>query len=247
MSTSQRRYLAFDLEIAKILSGDFDEWRSYRPLGISCAATYDGQNPPRLWHGRTPSGEIAGRMSQAESALLVEYLMDAVAQGYTLLTWNGLGFDFDILAEESGRHPECRMLAIEHVDMMFHVFCQQGYPLGLDAAARGMGLTGKLPGMRAEQAPIYWAEGRHWEVLQYVAQDVHTTFELAKTAEANGVLTWISRSGTRQRMPLSAGWLPVRQAWLLPEPDTSWMQRPWSRARFTSWLESYTGSHGQRA
>lgn len=226
MAEDQRRYMAFDLEIVKILPGDFDDWRSYRPLGISCAATFAGEGQLRLWHGKTPAGEIAKRMSQAECSALVDYLQSAAAQGYTLLTWNGLGFDFDILAEESSRPAECRRLALAHVDMMFHIFCRQGYPLGLDTAARGMGLAGKTPGMRPDQAPIFWAEGRHWEVLQYVSQDVRTTFDLALTAEARGALTWISRTGTRQIMPLPEGWLPVHQALLLPEPDTSWMRRP---------------------
>ena len=33
---------------------------------------------------------------------LVRYLEDQVGQGFTLLTWNGLGFDLDVLQEESG-------------------------------------------------------------------------------------------------------------------------------------------------
>ena len=41
-------------------------------------------------------------MSQQEAAGLVEYLAAQVEHGYTIVTWNGLGFDFDILAEESG-------------------------------------------------------------------------------------------------------------------------------------------------
>lgn len=237
MSINQRRYLAFDLEIARILPGDFDDWHSYRPLGISCAATFSGEGQPRLWHGRTSSGEIAERMSQAEASALLDYLQDAAAQGYTLLTWNGVGFDFDILAEESGRYADCRALALEHVDMMFHIFCQLGYALGLDTAARGMGLTGKTPGMRAAQAPIFWAAGRYWEVLQYVAQDVRTTFDLARAAEARGALAWINHTGTRQTLPLPEGWLAVQQALSLPEPDTSWMRRPWPRTRFTGWLQ----------
>ena len=44
--------------------------------------------------------------------------------------------------------------------MMFHFFCVQGYALGLDRAAKGMGLAGKLPGMTGALAPRYWAEGR---------------------------------------------------------------------------------------
>ena len=88
-----------------------------------------------------------------------------------------LGFDFDILAEESGMLEECRDLAVSHVDMMFHVFCQLGYGVGLDAAARGMELAGKSKGMSGVLAPVLWAEGRREEVLEYVAQDVRTTLE----------------------------------------------------------------------
>ncbi len=36
---TNRNYIAFDLEIYKIVPGDFNYWRSHRPLGISCAAT----------------------------------------------------------------------------------------------------------------------------------------------------------------------------------------------------------------
>lgn len=39
--------------------------------------------------------------------------MELVAkEDYTLLTWNGCGFDFDILAEESGMHEQCKALAV---------------------------------------------------------------------------------------------------------------------------------------
>ena len=70
---------------------------------------------------------------------------------------------------------ECRSLAKSHVDMMFHVLCQLGHGVGLDAAAKGMGLAGKSKGMSGAVAPVLWAEGRREEVLQYVAQDVRTT------------------------------------------------------------------------
>ncbi|MEI8373275.1 MAG: hypothetical protein WCJ35_10640 [Planctomycetota bacterium] len=46
-----RRYLAFDIETAKTTK-DGSDWRSCRPLGISCAATLlaDPTNLV-LWHG----------------------------------------------------------------------------------------------------------------------------------------------------------------------------------------------------
>jgi hypothetical protein len=131
---------------------------------------------------------------------------------------------------------ECRALALAHVDMMFQIVCRLGYGVSLDAAARGTGVEGKPEGMNGSQAPVLWSEGRREEVLRYVAQDVRTTLELATTCEARGVLRWIARSGKLRSMPLPEGWLTVDEAGKLPEPNTSWMDEPWPRGRFTGWM-----------
>ena len=49
---------------------------------------------------------------------------------------------------------ECKRLAAEHVDMIFHVVGRLGYGAGLDAAARGTGLAGKPEGMSGDLAPV---------------------------------------------------------------------------------------------
>ena len=143
-----RRYLAFDIETAKDVPGDDFNWRAHRPLGISCAAAVGcDADEPMLWHGKRDDGNPAERMSRGEAGELVQELVRLAAEGYTLLTWNGLGFDFDVLAEESGCGDECKELAIEHVDMMFHVFCDRGFPVALDRAAQALGVPGKPAGM----------------------------------------------------------------------------------------------------
>jgi hypothetical protein len=236
MSTT-RKYLAFDIETAKVQSEDESDWRSCRPLGISCAATlFSGTDKLVLWHGGNDREHPADRMSQQDAAELVHYLTTQVENGYTIVAWNGVGFDFDILAEESGMLAECRRLAAEHVDMMFHILCQLGYGVGLDAAAKGMGLAGKTKGMSGALAPVLWAEGKRDEVLQYVAQDVKTTLDLATACEACDTFRWIARSGKLRSMALPDGWLTVKLALELPLPDTSWMDEPWPRATFTGWM-----------
>ena len=234
----QRKYLAFDIETAAIIpEGDFD-WASKRPLGISCAATLasDAANA-RLWCGRAPDGSPAGRMSQAEAGELVKHLAEMAAAGYAILTWNGLAFDFDILAEESGAKDVCRRLAWDHVDMMFHVFCRQGYRVALDKAAQGMGTPGKPPGMTGIMAPQLWAAGRFQEVLDYVGQDVRAALQLALACEECAQFRWITKKGTRQRIDLTGGWLTAKRAYCLPLPDTSWMSDPASREEFIAWLK----------
>jgi hypothetical protein len=231
-----RKYLAFDIETAK-LPEDASDWRSCRPLGISCAATLpaDSQEPV-LWHGGDRACP-ADHMSREEAAALVRYLSDQVEHGYTLLTWNGIGFDFDVLAEEAQMLAECRVLALAHVDMMFHVLCRLGHGVSLDAAARGMGVDGKPEGMNGRLTPALWAEGRREEVLAYVAQDARTTLDLATACEAFGALRWVARSGRLRTMPLPEGWLVVLESAGLPLPDTSWMDEPWPRERFTGWTD----------
>jgi Predicted 3'-5' exonuclease related to the exonuclease domain of PolB len=177
-------------------------------------------------------------MSREDVQGLVQYLSSMVADGFRILTWNGLGFDFDILAEESGAAASCRECALGHVDMMFHVFCSLGHAVSLAKAAEGMGLPGKPVGMSGFKAPNLWAQGCFKEVLEYVAQDVRLTMQMAQTCEQRRKFQWITRKGTKSSLPLTNGWLTVQKALLLPEPDTSWMSNPPSRLDFTAWLSA---------
>ncbi len=226
----KNKYLAFDVETAKVMPENEKNWRSCRPLGIACAATLLSETDEvMVWQG-------ADRLTQSEAAGLVKYLRDMVRQGYTVLTWNGTGFDFDILAEESGMLNECRELAVSHVDMMYHVLCRLGFGVSLNAAAQGMGLPGKPEGMNGAMAPVLWSEGQRNVVLDYVAQDVRTTLALAIECENRRELRWITKSGKPRTMRLPSGWLTMQQAERLPQPNTSWMTEPWRRTDFTAWM-----------
>ena len=131
------------------------------------------------------------------------------SKGWTIVTWNGAGFDFDILAEESELQDECRRLTLGHVDMMFQVVCVKGFPIGLDAAARGMGLQGKSKQVQQHEVPQFWADGRTDEVLSYLAADVRATLDVALACEQRQELCWITQRGKTSRMPLNSGWLSV--------------------------------------
>jgi hypothetical protein len=231
------RYLAFDIETAKDIPGEDFIWRPHRPLGISCAATLaSDMNQPVLWQGKMQDGSPAPQLSQEGAEELVRYLVRMASEGYRILTWNGLGFDFDILAEESRATALCKECALGHVDMMFHAFCSLGYPIALEKAAQGLGLPGKPAGMSGEKAPRLWAEGQFDKVLGYVAQDVRITLSVAQACDQRRSLEWITRKGTRSSMPLKSGWLSVKDALRLPLPDTSWMSVPIPRRDFTAWL-----------
>lgn len=233
-----RKYVAFDIETAKEVPGPDFNWRPHRPLGIACAAILPcDATGPTLWHGRNPDGSPAKQMSQDDCRSLVNRLVEMVANGYTVLSWNGLGFDFDVLAEEAGAPAECRDLALNHVDMMFHVFCDRGFPVGLDKAAQALQIPGKPAGMSGILAPQLWAQGRHQEVLDYVAHDVRIALAVAQCCEKKKSFAWMTRKGTISTMKLSRGWFPVHEARQLPEPDTSWMDSPMPRRQFLQWMK----------
>ena len=160
----------------------------------------------------------------------------AVTDGFVPLSWNGLAFDFDVLSEESELVEECRTLARNHVDMMFHVVCEKGFRVALKNAASGLGVQGKLAGVEGIDAPSLWASGQYDVITDYVAQDVRTTLGVALKSESQRSFACTTRRGTLSSMPLSRGWLTVEVAARLPLPDTSWMSDPPSRPDFMSWL-----------
>jgi hypothetical protein len=233
------KFLAFDLETAKVQSPHPRDWKQQRPLGISCAATYcDEVTAPVLWFGRKRRKCVAPQMTAAEARELVNYLRQHVAMGYTIVTWNGIGFDFDILAEESGLHKQCKSLALGHVDMMFHMLCHLGFGVSLNAAARGMRLTKSCQTRQGALIPRLWAGGRYEEVFSHVGQDVRTTFALATKCCERGYVRWITRWGTGRMMRLLGGWQTAGTAQQMPKPIQFRDKRRWSRDGLTAWMRS---------
>jgi len=234
-----RRFVAFDIETAANVPGPDFDWRSHRPLGITCAAALRSDtDDPIIWHAKKADGTPAPRMSQHECGIIVDSLAKMVKEGYTLLTWNGLGFDFEVLAEEADANDVCRQLVLEHVDMMFHVFCDRGFPVGMEKAAQGLGIRGKPAGVSGLLAPQLWAEGQYQVVMDYVAQDVRIALTIAEKCEMSRRFKWKTQKGTTSSMPLEKGWLSVSDALKLPKPDTSWMTKPLSREHFAQWANA---------
>lgn len=236
------KVIAFDLEITKEIP-DGSDWRDHRPLGISCAATLrSDEDEPRLWHGPVQHDGLALRMMRSQCSLLAVFLSEMQAKGYTIVTWNGLGFDIPVLAEECGGlvgFDNLRDLAMGHIDMAFSMFCEKGFMIGLNAAAHGLGLAGKTEGMHGDLAPAMWRQGRETQekVLEYVAQDARTTLEVYQAVVSKKALPWTSRAGRAAMwVPAQGRFLTVQEALELPVPDTSWMTDPWPRSKFAGWL-----------
>ena len=233
----RNKYCGFDIETAKILPDNFGDLHDHRPLGISCAAFWcEDEDQAEVFYSKDSDGNAAEKMSVEDLSIFIDRLIEKNKQGYDIVTHNGLGFDFDILAEESGRDDDCRQLALNHIDMMFHFFCGKGFVIGLNAAAKSIGIS-KPADVDGSVAPQLWKQGDYQTVLDYVAQDCRLTLDVALTSEKNKKITWITRKGSTAYFSIPNGWLSVKEAMELPLPDTSWMDNAWERSKFTGWLD----------
>lgn len=232
-----RKYVAFDIETAFCSDDPHCDWRRCRPLGICCAAalTSDGETPT-VWHGKhAQTGSPTEKMTAAEAAEIVGHLCQLAEAGYTLLTWNGMGFDLDILAEEASEHERCCGLVKNHVDMMYHAHCELGYSVSLVKCAQAFGIRGKLDGLSSGDAPRLWKRGEHAKIIEYVCQDVRLALQVAAACESAKQFRWITQKGQRRFFAMPRGWLLVHEAGQLPHPDTSWMDNPRPRSAYTAW------------
>ncbi len=230
-----RKYVAFDIETAKILPENFGDLHDHRPLGITCMAAWcSDESSAVTFYSKNAEGSPAPQMTKDDVAAFVGHLNTKVQESYTIVTHNGLGFDFVIVAEESGKIDECRDLAMTHVDMMYHFFCGKGFPIKLNAAAKAIGIS-KPENVDGSIAPKLWKEGEYQTVLDYVAQDCRLTLDVALASEQAKKIRWVTGRGSISSFDLPNGWLTVEQAYLLPLPDTSWMDKPWPRSKFTEW------------
>ena len=248
------KFIAFDIEVAKVPQ-EGSEWVDQN-LGISCAATLDSDGDLRLWHGARVGNRFHQRMSRHVSWELSMFLRDRLRDGYVPLTYNGAGFDFRVLLRELAGSQLCEdqieHLALNHIDIAFAFFADKGFMIGLDTAAKGMGLSGKTEGMTGAKAPELWAGDldNQLQVLAYVSQDVQTTANLYREVLNVGRLQWKAKSGNTgywiiPQKPGGRAFLPtVQEAMNFSEPDTSWMDEPWPRSKFVGWLMDAVGAEG---
>jgi hypothetical protein len=178
---------------------------------------------------------------------MAQELIELSEAGYRFVTWNGCGFDFRLVAQETGMTTEMAALAMEHFDLMLMVTFARGHYLGLQKALEGAGMTGKLKrvqlsdgrwieDMEGSQAPILWKQGEQEAVLAYLKQDVRQQLALAQWIRGHGEIRWVSGAGNPQTVPFDK-LLTVRECLTMPEPDTSWMSDPPGREQFTAWME----------
>lgn len=180
---------------------------------------------------------------------MVRDLQNYVNNGYKIVTWNGCGFDFAVLAHESGLVHECAALALDHIDLMLIVTFTKGWYLSLQKALIGAGLKGKrkkvtlndgtiLRDMSGGMAPKLWRDGEYSAVLSYLSDDVTELVALAENIERQKVIRWTSTNGKPMFLSVP-DLLTVQKCFRIPKPDTSWMKDAPTREQFIDWMPQH--------
>lgn len=233
------KFAAFDLEIAKEIPEN-GKWQSVSPLGITCAAVaFSDNTEPIIWKG-------IPHLTQSECQKIVLRLKEIENSGYTIVTWNGCGFDFAVLAEESGLLETCGELALNHVDLMLIVTFTKGWFLSFQKALLGAGLKGKrksvtlsngaiLEQMDGKKAPKMWSDGEYEAVLSYLKDDVLQLINLVEVVRKIEEIRWKSTTNTTIFVKVPKIFT-VLECFNIPQPDVTWMKSPPTRKQFIEWI-----------
>lgn len=236
--TTDLKYVAFDLETATLADNE-----TYA-LGITCAAAVASAGTQYTWHGALDpaTGMYAARMTAFQIQTMLQDLIALHAQGFQVVTWNGAAFDFRVMAAELAGDPAhvaaAQRLALAHVDPAFSMLTHRGFVCGLNAAATGLGVAGKLAGMCGAEAVSAWQESREQQdlVLRYVIEDCVALGRVVEAAERAQGIRWVTKAGRVSFWGCpEVATLTVAEALNVPQPDTSWMSNPRTRADLVGW------------
>ncbi len=272
MKIDLNKIAAFDIEIVNEYDTDM-QLQEQLPLGVSCIGVASTSNTPNVktvfheyypgCHHNAKPGEVGGAMEPADIKRFIDHLLSLHWSDYTIVSWNGMGFDFEVLAYESDTYEVLSQIARDHWDIMFQVLCIKGFPVGLTSCSKAFSVGEKAEGISGADVPKLWAAGitgkdirtmeamgtqpaeikqllkegveARQKVIRYVRGDALLTLDVAKAILMSGELRWITQKGKRNSIsPFKP--LSAMESNRLPYPNTSWMTNPIKRSRFTEWL-----------
>lgn len=172
-----------------------------------------------------------------EAQTLVKFLLSPDHANATMVTFNGLGFDFPVLMAQCDPDDATALRVVardRHVDIMFAFLVEFGYRASMNSFATCMGLEKSWDGAAAaeskDMAAILEYCGHDVTILQAVYSGGATAKRLVRKSNAGRLQTWV--------LPL-AGMGDINAniaSYRQNPPDTSWMTGPVDIGATFAWL-----------
>lgn len=244
LGKEKRKYIAWDLELANTnIPEDFSggDLFQFAPMRVSCGAVAwkDGSEiKTKRWWGEPET-------SKEELSKMLKFLEKFHDDGFTILSFNGVQFDFRVCAEATGEYNLCKKLAMNHYDLMYDVFLHRGYFASLDSILKFHGRSKKhevtlkdgtvITDMSGGLAPRLWAKGEVDAVLEYLDGDVIELLNVMDIVDKRQKIEWYSQRGNY--MKIATDLLLVGEGIKkIKKPNTAWMTDPVSREDTTKWM-----------
>lgn len=230
--------IAFDIEIAN----EFDlqpgeDLDRYAPFDISVAASTTSDRGVRHWYARDAEGKPIRQIDAALARDMLTFLRGEQKRGACVCAWNGMAFDARWLGHVADDMQLAADVALDLYDPMFQFVARRGFPIGLAAAAEGMGIK-ETKLMSGADAPKEWALGHHQRVIDYVAGDCRLTRDVVEKILARREVRWRTKKGTMSSEPFPK-LERVRDVMRAPPPDQSWMSDPKPWTSWFAWLAPF--------
>jgi hypothetical protein len=227
--------LGLDIEISNVFDlRPGEDINKYAPFDVAVAATQVRGGEHRLWFSRDQHGRPRASLERRDAQELLHYLEQMQGSGHALCAWNGLSFDMQWIARAAGDVVTASRVARAMYDPMYQFYKLKGFPIGLDAVAKGLDI-GMKKTMDAADAPREWRAGNHEPVCDYVLSDVRITNEIVSTVIRRRRLAWLTQRGKPSTVPVPR-LRTVEDCMRDPMPDQSWMSNPIPEKKFTHWL-----------
>lgn len=229
--------ISFDIETSDVFDlKPNEDLEMYAPFHVAVAGVVHLTGANSTWLSIGADGAPLKNMTPQTAVELLRELRRLQEAGHILCAWNGASFDLKWLAYAAHDEKLASQIALDLYDPMLQFFNLTGYPVGLDAVARGMRLA-EVKMMGSEEAPKLWSEGKHDRVIDYVCSDARITNAIAEKIHLTGSVSWITKKGTTKSERI--GKLKrVREILNEPEPDQSWMDTPIPREKFVKWIST---------
>lgn len=222
---------AFTVEIANEIPADAKDWNQYRPFKFLCGSVaYDHKYALDTEHS------VDGLDSPQQMLSVFDWLNTIGCEVYS---WNGSGFGYPVICDAmTDERNYIGWLALNHHDVMFDFFCRHGYAISLNSVANAQGFNEEVDWLEQQELRLpEWRTGANKDDLfDYSRRKTELLLNVVLKIRDVGGITWFNRAGAF-KMETIDRILNVKEAMALPEPDVSWLPDPWSRSKFTGWME----------
>lgn len=251
------KFLALDIETSEQAQDD-----KIVPVTVASTVTSDGERiawfsdvgDPAL-HSMKASGpdeqwDMAGRrpapkMSRDTAIAMLAHVEERQRQGYAVVSWNGAGFDLKMLGALAGDNELAGRIVLAMYDPMYQVLSQKGFPIGLAAAQKGLGVS-QAKTMDGKDAPEAWIKGEHQKVARYVVGDSEITIAIVIAILRAGGINWTTKTGKASSVSFRK-LKTVAECLLDPPVDQSWQTNPIDKRRILSWIPQRVMDGGRKA